>query len=159
MTDPKWQQVKKVFDGALRQKPEDRAGFVEDACGNNKSLLREIESLLLSHDEADGFMESPAIAQIPGALEGGTKQLEAGTSLGHYEIIKQIGAGGMGEVYLAKDKKLDRQVAIKILNERFSRDESNLRRFVSEARAASALNHPNILTIYDIGESDDVHYI
>jgi serine/threonine-protein kinase len=159
MTDPKWQQVKKVFDGALRQKPEDRAGFVEDACGNNKSLLREIESLLLSHDEADGFMESPAIAQIPGALPGGTKQLEAGTSLGHYEIIKQIGAGGMGEVYLAKDKKLDRQVAIKILNERFSRDESNLRRFVSEARAASALNHPNILTIYEIGESDDVHYI
>ncbi|HJZ12956.1 MAG TPA: serine/threonine-protein kinase, partial [Acidobacteriota bacterium] len=78
---------------------------------------------------------------------------------GHYEIIRQIGIGGMGEVYLAKDKKLDRRVAIKILNEKFSRDESNLKRFVREAKAASALNHPNILVIHEIGESEDAHYI
>jgi serine/threonine protein kinase/Tfp pilus assembly protein PilF len=85
--------------------------------------------------------------------------LARGTQIGHYEVIQQIGAGGMGEVYLAHDNKLDRKVAVKILNERFSRDESNLQRFVREAKAASALNHPNILIIHEIGESGNVHYI
>ena len=85
--------------------------------------------------------------------------MEPGTKLSHYEIRQKIGAGGMGEVYLARDKKLDRKVAIKILNEKFSADESNLNRFVSEAKAASALNHPNILTIYEFGDSDGVHFI
>ncbi len=92
-------------------------------------------------------------------IESPTKPLAPGTRFGHYEIIRQIGIGGMGEVYLAKDQKLDRRVAIKILNEKFSRDESNLKRFVREAKAASALNHPNILVIHEIGESEDAHYI
>ena len=86
-------------------------------------------------------------------------QLEIGQEIGHYKIVKKIGSGGMGEVYLAKDKKLDRKVAIKILNEQFSRDESNLNRFISEAKAASALNHPNILTIHEIGEAEDANFI
>src|SRR4029078_11093763 len=80
-------------------------------------------------------------------------------SFAHYEILSPIGSGGMGEVFLARDKRLDRQVAIKFLNERFSRDEALLNRFVQEARAASALNHPNILTVYDIGEHEGTHYI
>ncbi len=79
--------------------------------------------------------------------------------LGHYEIIRELGSGGMGEVYLAKDQKLDRQVAVKILNEKFSNDESNLSRFIREAKAASALNHPNILVIHEIGEADGAHFI
>ncbi len=87
------------------------------------------------------------------------QSLEAGKSFGHYEIIKQIGAGGMGEVYLAEDKKLDRKVAVKILNEKFAKHESNLQRFIKEAKAASALNHPNILVIHEIGESDETKYI
>jgi eukaryotic-like serine/threonine-protein kinase len=85
--------------------------------------------------------------------------LKSGTVIGHYEIIEQIGAGGMGEVYLARDKKLDRKVAVKILNSQFSRHESNLNRFVQEAKAASALNHPNILIIHEIGETDETLYI
>jgi serine/threonine-protein kinase len=85
--------------------------------------------------------------------------LKIGECFNQYEIIKQIGAGGMGEVYLAIDKKLDRKVAVKILNEKFAQHESNLRRFTQEAKAASALNHPNILVIHEIGEADDVHFI
>ena len=105
-------------------------------------------------------METPAVAQVADIIESDTKRLETGTRFGHYEIIRQIGIGGMGEVYLAKDQKLDRRVAIKILNQKFSRDESNLKRFEREAKAASGLNHPNILVIHEIDESeDDAHYI
>ncbi|MFN2393877.1 MAG: serine/threonine-protein kinase, partial [Pyrinomonadaceae bacterium] len=82
-----------------------------------------------------------------------------GKCFGHYEIIEQIGAGGMGEVYLALDKKLDRKVAVKILNEHFSQHDANLQRFIREAKSASALNHPNILVIHEIGETDGTHYI
>lgn len=159
MADKNWQQVRKIFDDALRQKPEERARFVGEACGGDSILSQEIESLLSSLGDATSFMESPAIIQVADVIDAETKGLETGKCFGHYEIIDQIGAGGMGEVYLANDKKLDRKVAVKILNEKFGRDESSLQRFVSEAKAASALNHPNILTIYEIGESDQVHYI
>ena len=80
-------------------------------------------------------------------------------SFAHYEIVSPIGSGGMGEVFLARDTKLDRQVAIKFLNQKFSKDEALLNRFIQEAKAASALNHPNILTVYEVGEIDGAHYI
>ncbi|MFN2392562.1 MAG: serine/threonine-protein kinase, partial [Pyrinomonadaceae bacterium] len=159
MADKNWQKVRKIFDDALHQKPEERARFVNEVCGGDKILLAEVESLLSSLGSADSFMETPAVAGIADVIEAETKHLETGKCFGHYEIIEQIGAGGMGEVYLAKDKKLDRQVAVKILNEKFSRDESNLNRFIQEAKAASALNHPNILVIHEIGESDETYYI
>ncbi|HKZ80547.1 MAG TPA: serine/threonine-protein kinase, partial [Pyrinomonadaceae bacterium] len=154
-----WQKVREVFDAALRQEPEDRQNYLNEACGDDKDLLTEVESLFSSFDKSDDFMETPAVAQVADIIESDTKRLERGTRFGHYEIIRQIGIGGMGEVYLAKDQKLDRRVAIKILNEKFGRDESNLKRFVHEAKAASALNHPNILVIHEIGESEDAHYI
>jgi eukaryotic-like serine/threonine-protein kinase len=159
MADAKWQKVRELFDSALSRQPEERQNFVHEACGDDKTLFAEVESLLSSHDSAESFMETPAVAKVAHMIEVETKQLEAGKRFGHYEIIKQIGAGGMGEVYLAKDKKLDRKVAIKILNEEFSQDQSNLQRFVSEAKAASALNHPNILTIYEFGEAEDARFI
>ncbi len=159
MADEKWQKVRETFDSALRRKPEERRRFVIETCGADKLLLAEVESLLSSLDSAEGFMETPAVANVAGVIEAEAKILEQGKCFGHYEIIRQIGVGGMGEVYLATDKKLDRQVAVKILNEKFSRDESNLGRFISEAKAASALNHPNILVIHEIGETDETHYI
>ena len=85
--------------------------------------------------------------------------LQSGEKLSHYEIISAIGKGGMGEVFLAQDTKLDRKVAIKFLNEEFGKDADKLNRFIQEAKAASALNHPNILTVYEIGETDDTNYI
>ena len=104
-------------------------------------------------------METPAVGEMADVSGNRSAQLEIGTSFGHYEIIELIGTGGMGEVYLAKDTKLDRKVAVKILNEKFSRHESNLNRFMREAKAASSLNHPNILVIHEIGESENTHYI
>ncbi len=159
MADEKWQKVREVFDSALRRKPEERRKYIHVACGEDKTLLAEVESLLSSLDSAESFMETPAVAKVADVIEAETKKLETGKCFGHYEIVRQIGAGGMGEVYLAKDKKLDRQVAVKILNEQFSRDESNLRRFIAEAKAASALDHPNILVIHEIGAEGEAHYI
>ena len=86
-------------------------------------------------------------------------ELLPNTKLSHYRIVRKIGAGGMGEVYLAEDTKLDRKVAIKFLNEEFGKDADKLNRFIQEAKAVSALNHPNILTVYEIGENDDSNYI
>ena len=159
MINDQWQKVREIFDSALRRQPEERQFFIGKACGDDKTLLAEVESLLSSLDSAENFMETPAVAKVAEAIEGKTKKLEPGRCFGHYEIIEQIGVGGMGEVYLAEDRKLDRKVAIKILNENFSQDKSNLNRFIREAKAASALDHPNILVIHEIGESEDTHYI
>src|SRR5688500_724943 len=148
MVDEKWQRVREVFDSALRRKPEERRSFAIKACGDDKTLLTEVESLLSSLTSAEDFMETAAVVEVADVIRTETRTFNAGKCFGHYEIIEQIGEGGMGEVYLAKDKRLDRKVAVKILNERFSRDQSNLDRFVREAKAASALNHPNILVIH-----------
>jgi eukaryotic-like serine/threonine-protein kinase len=159
MADESWQKVREIFDSALSRKPEDRSQFVIEACGADKILQREVESLLASLDSASSFLETPAVAKVADMIQSETKKLERGTCFGHYEIIEPIGTGGMGEVYLATDKKLDRKVAIKILNEKFNQQKSNLKRFIQEAKTVSVLNHPNILVIHEIGESDGTHYI
>jgi eukaryotic-like serine/threonine-protein kinase len=159
MSDAAWQQAKRIFDDALRQKPEARARFVSEVCGDDKTLFREVESLLASFDSAGSFLEKPAIARFADVIEVQTKKLEAGKCFGHYEIIKQIGVGGMGEVYLAEDTSLERRIAIKILPEKLAADRERMQRFVREAKSTSALNHPNIITIYEIGETDNTHFI
>ena len=159
MVDETWQKVREVFDSALRHQPEERQNFVNEACGEDKILLAEVESLLSSLGSAESFMETPAVAKVADVIKAETRKFETGKCFGHYEIIEQIGVGGMGEVYLARDKKLDRQVAVKILNEKLSSDNANLQRFIREAKAASALNHPNILVIHEIGGSPNAHFI
>src|SRR4030095_12838919 len=159
MADANWQRVREVFDAAVQQKPEERQDYINGACGDNRDLQTEVESLFSSLARSDNFLETPAVASIADIIESNAKRFVTGTLFGHYEIIRQIGAGGMGEVFLARDLKLDRSIAIKTLNQEFSRDESSLKRFVREAKAASALNHPNILVIHEIGESEDTHYI
>jgi serine/threonine protein kinase/Tfp pilus assembly protein PilF len=154
-----WAKAKRIFGDAIKVAPSERLRFLDEACVDDADLRREVESLLVSFDDAESFMERPAAQDITGFNRAGSKKLEKGKRVGHYEIVRQIGAGGMGEVYLAQDKKLDRRVAIKILNEQFSRNEANLARFIREAKAASSLNHPNILIIHEIGESENSSFI
>src|SRR4030095_3345894 len=154
MADADWLKVREIFDSALRRQPEERRRFVNDACGEDKTLLAEVESLLASHDSAESFMETPAVAKVAALIEPATKKLEKGSSFGHYEIIDHIGTGGMGEVYLAKDTRLGRKVALKLLPTSFTVDTDRVRRFEREARAASALNPPNVCTIHEVGEAE-----
>ncbi|CAN5319477.1 hypothetical protein BH20ACI1_BH20ACI1_18570 [soil metagenome] len=158
MNSERWQKVKNLFDVAVELAPKERKRFLDKSCGTDKELRRDVENLLASYTDAESFMEQPAATEVASLIIE-PKNLEAGKSFGHYEIMKKIGAGGMGEVYLAEDKKLDRKVAVKILNEKFAKHESNLHRFIKEAKAASALNHPNILVIHEIGETEDANYI
>jgi serine/threonine protein kinase/Tol biopolymer transport system component len=159
MADENWQRVRKIFDEALRQKPEERRNFVRRACGKNKTLLADVESLLESLDSADSFMEKPAIAGIAGQILSENLQFAAGQFLNHYEIIRHIGAGGMGEVYLAQDAKLNRRVALKVLHRNLSSDNQANHRLLREARAAATLDHPHICMIHEISEAGDCSFI
>lgn len=158
MSDEKRQKLKDIFAATLEQKPEERRQFILEKCSNDETLQIEVESLLSSFEDAGNFMETPAIGEVAELIVE-KEESDSLKNFAHYKIIRQIGLGGMGEVYLAQDKKLDRQVAIKILNQKFAKHKSNLERFKAEAKAASALNHPNILVIHEIGESEDSNYI
>ncbi len=159
MDAKRWQKIKGLFDAAVELDEKNRAKFLAEACGGDNELLAEVEKMLDSYKESESFLEEPAALAVAELILDSNAKLSAGRTIGHYEIVKQIGVGGMGEVYLAKDNKLDRNVAIKILNEEYSAHDSNLERFSREAKAASALNHPNILVIYEIGEFDQINYI
>ena len=156
MTPERWQEVEAVFQEALERAPLERASFLDHACAGDEELKQEADSLLAAYDDAGSFIEQPAMTQDAGVLlnsEG------AGQEIGPYRIIERLGAGGMAEVYLAQDTRLNRLVALKLLPSYFASDVARLRRFQSEARAASALNHPNILTIHEVGENDGVYFI
>ncbi len=153
MTPERWQEVKEIFAEALEQKPSERATYLQKACADT-SLRQQVELMIAAHEQGGStFMEHPALGL------GSTELLKSGTKLGPYEILAPLGAGGMGEVYRARDARLGRSVAIKILPTAFSADNDRLRRFEREARSASALNHPNIVTIYELGQDGSTHYI
>jgi Tol biopolymer transport system component len=150
MTPERWQQVKEVLHGALELAPEQRPAFLDKACSTDHSLRQEVESLLESADGArSDFLPSSAL-RITTAK---------GTRLGDYEVQSLIGSGGMGEVYRARDSRLHRDVAIKVLPSFVSSDPDRLRRFEQEARAAAALNHPNILAVFQMGTYEGAPYL
>jgi eukaryotic-like serine/threonine-protein kinase len=150
MTSERWQEVKKVLAAALERTPEERPAYLDQAC-SEPAMRREVESLLAAHEQAQiSFLAQPAAPP---------KELVIGSRLGLYEILARIGAGGMGEVYQARDTKLGRIVAIKVLPPAFAGDPERLARFQREARMLASLNHPNIATIHGIEESGGMHYL
>lgn len=165
MTPQRWQQIEELFHAALERDRGLRGAFLTQACPADEALRTEVEALLAQSSSKTNFLDRPAwdgdigpivvnasaALLIPGSLVGRT--------LGSYEVLSPLGAGGMGEVYLAHDARLRRNVAIKLLSKKHGFDPERVRRFEREARAASALNHPNIVTLYDIGIAEDGHFI
>src|SRR5580765_1139604 len=155
MSQRNWKKAKELFDEALRQNAADRSQFLDIACAGDTQLKADIESLLSSHDRSESFLEIPAIVPTTGGVSW---RLANGSRLSHFKIVEPIAAGGMGEVYLAEDEKLRRRVALKVLPEDVLGDESRLVRFQREAAAVSALNHPNILTIFEFENTNGIHF-
>ncbi|MBS1795326.1 MAG: protein kinase [Acidobacteria bacterium] len=160
MSDPHWEKAKDIFQAAL-EKPAgaERESFLDAACAGDAGLRGEVLGLLAAFDDAAGFLDEPPIAEVAETIAGRRESLRPGQSVGRYRIERKLGAGGVGEVFLARDTELERPVALKILAAEFSGHPDHVRRFLQEARAASALNHPNILTIYESGQFDTVRFI
>ena len=159
MTPERWQRAKQIFQSALERAPRERSGYLASACGDDRDLRAEVESLIAAHEKSGEFIDSPAYAAAAEMVIKDTAELKAGQTVSAYEIISFISRGGMGDVYLAQDRRLNRKVALKLLPASFTRDHERLRRFEQEARAASALNHPNIITIFEILKTKTTHAI
>src|SRR5579863_3696569 len=156
----RWRQLEALFYEALELKPEARLEFLDQRCGGDADLRKEVEALLDSAEKPMDFLEKPVREAAHEMMSDDRRgNIAPGAQLAHYKIISMLGAGGMGEVYLAEDLQLRRKVALKVLKPDLTRDERDLRRFEHEAHAASALNHPNILTIYEFGQAEGLHYI
>ena len=159
MNQERQERIKQLYGEALERDAADRAAFLAEACGEDSALRRELESLLGFETEAVNFIETPAVHLAAEMLAEDEAQSKTGRMIGAYRVVSKLGAGGMGEVWLAEDSRLKRKIALKLLPAHFTADAERVRRFEREARAASALNHPNILTIHEIGEVDGVHFI
>ena len=155
----RWTTVKRIHQSALDLDPSARAAFVDASCGGDEALRREVESLLTYASEAESFLERPAVDIAPTPPGESHEARLVGRTISHYQVLSLLGAGGMGAVYLARDPRLDRTVALKILPGELAADADRMRRFTREAKAASALNHPNVATIHDVGESDGISFI
>lgn len=157
MTPERWQQIKVLLESALERDPLERNAFLNEACAGDTALRSEVEALIDSNARAGDFIESPAFEVMAESLT--ESDLVPGYRIGSYQIIRRLGSGGMGDIYLAEDTRLGRKIVLKALPTHFTSDAERVRRFQLEARAASALSHPNIITIYEIGQIDQLHYI
>ena len=155
-----WQKVKEILEAALEKSPDEREKFLYNICEGDESLRREVENLLASSENVGDFMEQAAIGKVAEMFVGTQENnLQTAEFLNHYRILSNLGAGGMGEVYLAEDTKLNRFVALKLLPPSKSADEDANRRLLREARSAAALDHPHICHIHEIGETDGRSFI
>ncbi|PYS84211.1 MAG: hypothetical protein DMF67_05950 [Acidobacteria bacterium] len=159
MTPERWRQIESIFHAAADLEPGARASYIATACGDDLSLRREVESLLAGCGRSIAIMDAPLKEAALRLLAAEQARALVGEVIDHYRVLALLGAGGMGEVYLAEDVELGRKVALKMLPAAFTRDEAQARRFRREARAASALNHPNIITVYEVVQAEAWQYI
>jgi len=159
----RWQEIERLYNSALTVESGQRESFVKEACAGDESLRREVEQLLASQSRIERFIESSAL-EVAAKLLAKTRTKSnatnlVGHTLTHYHIIEKIGVGGMGDVYRARDDRLGRDVAVKVLPSEFVTDPNRKKRFIQEAKAASALNHPNIITVHEIANDHDLDFI
>ncbi len=163
MTPERWERIKQIYHSALELEPGQREAFLKEACAGDEALFKEVMSLLAQEGNSEGFFESPALQVVAKELAEDRAQEPAtdlvGHTVSHYRIEKKIGEGGMGVVYRARDPRLGRDVAIKVLPGEVADSPESLQRFEREARAVAALNHPNILTVFDVGTHDGAPYV
>jgi serine/threonine protein kinase/cytochrome c-type biogenesis protein CcmH/NrfG len=159
MTRARFQTIEEIFLAAVEQEPAQVSAFLDTACEGDAVLRREVEALLASDQRAGRFIENLPVGLAAKIIANGQADSLVGQTFGHYKISKRIGSGGMGEVYLATDVTAGRKAALKLLPMRFTGDAERLKRFQQEAHAVVALNHPNIVTVYEIGEDHSTHYI
>ncbi len=163
MTPERYQEVGQLYRAALEVDADQRAAFLAEASSGDEALRQEVESLLGYVAQPGGLIDQPAlevVAQaLAPALQNEPATIQFKQNIGHYRLLSVLGKGGMGEVYLGEDTQLKRKVALKLLPAEFTADPERVRRFAREARTASALNHPNILTIHEIGAVENTHYL
>jgi serine/threonine protein kinase len=151
MTPEEWEKVSEIYHAASELDGDARARYLQDACGGDPNLLREVESLLFAGSAAGDFISEPVVGAFAADILRGNG-FSPGDTIGHYKIISKVGTGGMGEVFLAADTKLGRNVALKTLSSVFEGDDTFVKRFRNEARAAAILNHPHVATVYSVEE-------
>ena len=159
MTSAQFKTIEEIFRAALDQEPPQVDAFLKAACEGDEALQRKVEALLTSRQKAANFIETSAVGLATRIIQNCQGPSFIGRTFGHYKISESIGTGGMGEVYLATDIIAGRNAALKLLPMRFACDTGRLKRFQQEAHSVVALNHPNILTVYEIGEDHSTHYI
>jgi serine/threonine protein kinase len=158
MTD-RWQQIEKICQSALELDESRRSAFLEEACGGDAELRRDVESLLKYDRHGDRFIEQTALEAAARMIGQEKPESLLGQQLGSYQIQSLLGERGMGLVYKGRDVRLNRSVAIKVLPRDKVSDPERKRRFIQEAKAASALNHPNIVTTHDIDQAEGIDFI
>ncbi len=159
MTPDRYRQVVDLFEAASELAPNRRDQLLAESCAADPELRAEVESLLAAHEKTGRFIDEPPFEAAARAFEWREAKARAGQTIGRYRIVLLLGKGGMSEVYLADDTQLDRHVALKLLPAESTSDDTRVRRFVQEAKAASALNHPNIITVYEIGQDAGTHFM
>src|ERR1044072_5766717 len=154
ITHDRWQRIKEIFVSAQARPPAERSDYLNEVCRDDPSVREEVQALLTADADNDDFLSSPAYEFAAGMLADEPSEFVAGQKIGRFEILCSLGAGGMGQSSLAHDANLGRKIALKLIAREFATDSRRVQRFEQEARAASALNHPNVCVITDVGQTE-----